>query len=163
MSLQKAKDVIAIEAQAIRGLTKKIDRHFSKAINVLAACQGRVIVTGMGKTGIIGRKISATLSSTGTPSLFLHSAEAIHGDLGQVTKNDVVIIISNSGETDETKRLVPIIKKIKAKILYEGAGKYKIIITSDDYKKAEKILKKIENNVSGYLDEANITGRFIRE
>ncbi|MDI7261896.1 MAG: SIS domain-containing protein, partial [Thermodesulfobacteriota bacterium] len=78
---------------------------------MISKCKGRVIVAGMGKTGIIGRKIAATLSSTGTPSLWMHSAEAIHGDLGQVTRNDVVIIISSSGETEETKRLLPLIKK----------------------------------------------------
>ena len=80
-------------------------------------CRGRVIITGMGKTGIIGRKIAATFSSTGTPSIWIHSAEAVHGDLGQVTRQDIVIVISNSGETEETKRLVPLIRKIGAKII----------------------------------------------
>ncbi len=83
----------------------------------MAQCQGRVIITGMGKTGIVGRKIAATLSSTGTPSVFMHSAEAVHGDLGQVTSKDVLIIISQSGETEETMRLLPLIKKIRAKTI----------------------------------------------
>lgn len=117
MSIKKAKEVLQIEAQAIRDLAKRIDSSFSKAVDIIIKCNGRVIVTGMGKTGIIARKIAATFSSTGTPSLWMHSAEAIHGDLGQVTKNDVVIAISNSGETDETKRLLPLVKKIKSKII----------------------------------------------
>ncbi|MCK5259991.1 MAG: KpsF/GutQ family sugar-phosphate isomerase [Candidatus Omnitrophica bacterium] len=117
MTLKKAKEVIRIEAQAIKDLAKRIDGRFSKAVDAIAKCKGRVIVTGMGKTGIIGRKIAATLSSTGTPSLWMHSAEAVHGDLGQVTKNDVLIVISSSGETDEIKRLLPLVKKIKSKII----------------------------------------------
>ena len=115
--LNKAKEVIHIEAQAIAALAKKIDGNFIKAVELIAKCQGRVIVAGMGKTGIIGRKIAATLSSTGTPSIFIHSAEAVHGDLGQVTKADVLIVISNSGETEETTRLLPLIKKIGAKTI----------------------------------------------
>jgi arabinose-5-phosphate isomerase len=115
--IKRAKEVIDIEAKAIKNLLKHIDANFSKAIDLMAKCQGRVIVTGMGKTGIIGRKISATLSSTGTPSVFLHSAEAVHGDLGQVTSKDILIIISQSGETEETIRLLPLIKKMGAKTI----------------------------------------------
>ena len=107
MTVKKAREVIEIEAQALRDLAKKIDGNFSNAVDIIIHCKGRVIVTGMGKTGIIGRKIAATLSSTGTPSLWMHSAEAVHGDLGQVTKNDVLIVISRSGETDEIKQLLP--------------------------------------------------------
>jgi len=117
MSLKKAKDVIRIESKAIAQLGKRINKNFLKAVELIANCKGRVIVTGMGKTGIVGRKISSTLSSTGTPSIFMHSAEAVHGDLGQVTKNDILIIISNSGETEEIKRLLPLVKKINAKII----------------------------------------------
>lgn len=117
MSLKKAKEVITIEAQAIRDLAKHLDQNFLKAVDLIVKCPGRVVVTGMGKTGIIGRKIAATLSSTGTPSIFLHSAEAVHGDLGQVTSQDVLILISNSGETEETLRLIPLIKKIGAKMI----------------------------------------------
>ncbi len=116
-ALKKAKEVIEIEAQAIKDLAKKLNRNFEKAVDLLANCEGRVIVTGMGKTGIIGRKLSATLSSTGTPSLFMHSAEAVHGDLGQVTKSDVLILISNSGETEETKRVLPLVKKLGVKTI----------------------------------------------
>ncbi|MBN1869441.1 MAG: KpsF/GutQ family sugar-phosphate isomerase [Candidatus Omnitrophica bacterium] len=117
MTLKKAVEVIRVEAKAIRDLEKRIDASFTKAIDIIVKCKGRVIVTGMGKTGIIGRKIAATLSSTGTPSLWMHSAEAVHGDLGQVTRNDVVIVISTSGESDEIKRLLPLLKKIKSKII----------------------------------------------
>jgi arabinose-5-phosphate isomerase len=117
MSVAKAREVIKIEADAIAGLAKRIDRQFLKAVDLIATTQGRVIVTGMGKTGIIGRKIAATFSSTGTPSISMHSAEAVHGDLGQVKKQDVVLIISHSGETEETTRLLPILKKIGARTI----------------------------------------------
>ncbi len=115
--LRRAKEVLDIEAKAVINLKKNINRDFQKATEFILRSKGRVVVTGMGKAGIIGQKLSATLSSTGTPSLFLHSAEAIHGDLGRVTKDDVVIILSNSGETDEIKKLLPILKKIGAKII----------------------------------------------
>lgn len=115
--LNKAKEVIRIEAEAIKGLASQLDQNFNKAIDLIANCKGRVIITGMGKTGIIARKIAATLSSTGTPSTFMHSAEGVHGDLGQVTRQDVLILLSNSGETEETTRLLPLIKKIGAKTI----------------------------------------------
>ena len=117
MHIEEARKVLKIEAEAVSALSKKVGDNFNKAIRILAKCRGRVIVTGMGKGGIIGQKISATLSSTGTPSLFLHSAEAIHGDLGRVTKEDVVLAISNSGETEEVIRLLPLIKKIGARLI----------------------------------------------
>lgn len=117
MSLKKAKDVILIEARAVKELATRLDETFLEAVDLIVKCKGRVVVSGMGKTGIIGRKIAATLSSTGTPSIWLHSAEAVHGDLGQVTKNDVVILISSSGETEETKRVIPLVKRIHAKII----------------------------------------------
>ena len=109
--------MISIEVQAIKELARRIDKDFISAVDLISMCEGRVIVTGMGKTGIIGRKIAATLSSTGTPSIWMHSAEAIHGDLGQVTREDVVIVISNSGETEETKKIIPFIKKIGSKVI----------------------------------------------
>lgn len=115
--IKRAKEVIAIEAKAIQGLLKHLDSNFAKAVSLMTQCQGRVIITGMGKTGIVGRKIAATLSSTGTPSVFMHSAEAVHGDLGQVTSKDILIIISQSGETEETTRLLPLVKKIGAKTI----------------------------------------------
>ncbi len=112
MSLAKARKVILTEAAGLEELARKLDRSFLKAVEMILASKGRLIVSGMGKTGIVGRKIAATLSSTGTPSLWMHSAEAVHGDLGQVTAQDVVMVISTSGETEETTRLVPLLKKM---------------------------------------------------
>lgn len=115
--IKRAKEVLRIEAEAISSLIKRVDKNFEKAVKLIIACEGKVVVTGMGKPGIIGEKISATLSSTGTPSLSLHPADAIHGDLGRVAKDDVVIAISNSGETEEISRLLPMLKKIGARII----------------------------------------------
>lgn len=115
--VKRARQVLDIEAQAVSNLKNNIGGDFKRAIQLILRSKGRTVVTGMGKAGIIGQKLSATLSSTGTPSLFLHSAEAIHGDLGRVTKDDAVIIISNSGETDEIKKLLPLLKKLGAKII----------------------------------------------
>jgi len=112
-----AKKVLEIEAAAVAQLARRLGPEFDEAVTILYKCTGRVIVTGMGKPGIVGRKISATLASTGTPSLFLHSAEAIHGDLGRVTKEDVLLAISNSGETEEVVRFLPLIKKIGAQLI----------------------------------------------
>lgn len=117
MSINRAKEVLRIESEALKGLSNRLNESFLKAVALIHHCRGRVVVTGMGKAGIIGQKISATLSSLGTPSLWLHSVEAIHGDLGRVTKEDVVILLSNSGETEEVKQLLPLLKKIGAKII----------------------------------------------
>jgi len=117
MCIKRAKEVLNLEAKAIRDLIPRINEDFNKAVRLIYGCKGRVVLTGMGKAGIIAQKISATLSSTGTPSLFLHSAEAIHGDLGRVRKEDVVIVLSNSGETEEVKRLLPILKKMGAALI----------------------------------------------
>ena len=106
-----AKEVLDIEANSILKLKDGINENFDKAIDVLYACKGRVIVTGMGKSGLIGKKIAATLSSTGTPSYFLHPAESTHGDSGIITRDDVIIAISNSGETKELLNLLPLIKR----------------------------------------------------
>jgi arabinose-5-phosphate isomerase len=107
-----ALEVLQSEANAILGLIDRIDANFEKAVELLAACKGRVVLTGMGKSGIICRKIAATFSSTGQPALFLHPAEAIHGDLGMVVPGDVVISISNSGETSELLRLLEMLKRL---------------------------------------------------
>ncbi|MFA5156892.1 MAG: KpsF/GutQ family sugar-phosphate isomerase [Candidatus Omnitrophota bacterium] len=115
--LKRAKSVLDIEARAVSGLKKNINNDFRAAIKYIFDSKGRIVVTGVGKTGIIGQKFSATLSSTGSPSLFLHSAEAIHGDLGRVTKDDVVVILSYSGESEEIKKLLPVLKKIGSKII----------------------------------------------
>jgi arabinose-5-phosphate isomerase len=115
--IKRAKEVLDIEAQAISLLKKRLGRNFAKAIEFMLKTKGRVVVSGMGKTGIIAQKFSATLASTGTPSLFLHTAEAIHGDLGKVTGEDIVIILSNSGSTEEMKQLLPLLKKIGSVII----------------------------------------------
>src|SRR3989338_9472798 len=112
-----AKKVLRIEAKAIQNAIPKIGKSFDSAVDLICACPGRLVITGMGKPGIVGRKIAATLASTGTPSLFLHPAEAIHGDLGMVTKQDVVIAISNSGETEEITKLLSTIKRIVAALI----------------------------------------------
>lgn len=106
-----AKEVLTIEANSILRLINNIGDNFDKAIEILYNCKGRVIVTGMGKSGLIGKKIAATMSSTGTPSYFLHPAESTHGDSGIITREDVVIAISNSGETQELMNLLPLIKR----------------------------------------------------
>jgi arabinose-5-phosphate isomerase len=109
-AIQRAKEVLKIEAQSILSLVDKINGNFTRAVNLIFQCKGRVIITGIGKSGLIGRKIVATLTSTGTQALFLHPAEGIHGDLGIVTKEDILLAISNSGETRE---LIPIISSVK--------------------------------------------------
>jgi len=117
LDLALARRVLQTEADAILGLRDRIDGGFERAVRVLLACRGRVIVTGMGKSGIICRKIAATLSSTGTPAFFLHPAEAIHGDLGALHKDDVVLALSYSGETDEILRLLETIKRLGAQLI----------------------------------------------
>lgn len=124
---RRAKEVLEIEADSILCLKKRIDSNFKKAIDLILESKGRVVVSGMGKTGIIAQKLSATLASTGTPSLFLHLAEAIHGDLGRVTSDDVVIIISYSGQADEIRQLLPLLKKIGSKIIALTGNKKSIL------------------------------------
>ncbi|PYN99167.1 MAG: D-arabinose 5-phosphate isomerase [Candidatus Rokuibacteriota bacterium] len=112
-----AERVIRLEAAAILGLIDKLDERLERAVALLHGCAGRVIVTGMGKSGIIGRKIAATLASTGTPAYFLHPAEGVHGDLGMVARGDVVLALSNSGETDEVLAIVPPLKRLGVPIV----------------------------------------------
>jgi arabinose-5-phosphate isomerase len=112
-----AERVLRIEAEAILGLIPKLDERFERAVEVLRACGGRVIVTGMGKSGLIGRKIASTLASTGTPAYFLHPAEGVHGDLGMVARGDVVLALSNSGETDEVLAILPPLKRLGVPIV----------------------------------------------
>jgi arabinose-5-phosphate isomerase len=115
--LSEAKKVIRIEAEALQALADSIDGAFEQAVRLILAAPGRVVVTGMGKSGLIGQKIASTLASTGTPSFFLHPAEGVHGDLGMIMKGDVVIALSNSGETDEVVRILPVIKRIGARLI----------------------------------------------
>jgi arabinose-5-phosphate isomerase len=117
MVIEQAKEVLKIEAQGILSLVDRIGPEFERAVNIIMAAKGRVILSGMGKSGLIGRKISATLNSTGTPSLFLHPAEATHGDLGMVTHDDVVLAMSNSGHTAEINAILPVLKTLGAQII----------------------------------------------
>ncbi|MCM2265778.1 MAG: KpsF/GutQ family sugar-phosphate isomerase [Desulfuromonadales bacterium] len=110
--LEAARKVLRIEAEAVSALTDRINGEFVRAVEMILACNGRVVVTGMGKSGLICQKIAATMASTGTPALFLHPAEGVHGDLGMVAKGDVVIAVSNSGETEELARILPVIKRM---------------------------------------------------
>ncbi len=112
-----AERVLKTEAEAINALLNRLDENFRKAAEMLCEMKGRLIVTGMGKSGLIGKKIAATLSSTGTPAVFLHPAEAGHGDLGMVTSEDIVLAISNSGETEEVLRLIPYIKRFSVGLI----------------------------------------------
>jgi arabinose-5-phosphate isomerase len=116
-SLAAAQRVLRIEADAIAGLIERLDERFERAVDLVFGCGGRVVVTGLGKSGLIGRKISATLASTGTPSVFLHAAEALHGDLGMMTRDDVVLAISQSGETEELLALLEPIKRLGIRLV----------------------------------------------
>jgi arabinose-5-phosphate isomerase len=116
-ALATAKRVLRIEAEAIAGLIERLDGEFEKAVELLFGCKGRVVVTGLGKSGLIGRKISATFSSTGTPSIFLHAADALHGDLGTLTADDVLLAISASGETEELLEIVEAVKRLGIRLI----------------------------------------------
>ncbi|MHC4221986.1 MAG: KpsF/GutQ family sugar-phosphate isomerase [Planctomycetota bacterium] len=115
--LDYARGVIEAEADAIRSVVKIVDSSFLKAIGMIHDCKGSVILSGIGKAGIIGQKISATLASTGTPSHFLHPAEAIHGDLGRLRQKDIVIVLSFGGETSEVTRLINLVKQLQIKMI----------------------------------------------
>ncbi len=124
VDLARAREVLETEAAAILALVDRLDHRFEEAVRLILECRGRVIVTGMGKSGIICRKIAATLASTGTPAFFLHPAEAIHGDLGVIQSDDVVVALSQSGETDEILRLLETIKRLGARLIaITGDGK----------------------------------------
>jgi arabinose-5-phosphate isomerase len=117
MSRETARRVLETEAEAIRALIPRLDEEFDRAVETLFGCRGRVVSSGMGKSGIIAQKISATLASTGCPSLFLHPAEAIHGDLGRIVKGDVLLAVSNSGDTDELLALLSWVKRLGAPLV----------------------------------------------
>ena len=120
--LKGAREVIEAEAAAVLGLVDQLDGEFARAVHHISRCRGRVVVTGIGKSGLVGQKISATLASTGTPSLFLHAAEAVHGDLGRLARDDVVVALSNSGQSEEILRLLRPVKSM---------GVCLIVITAD--------------------------------
>lgn len=130
--LEQAREVLLLEADCVKRQAELLGEDFVKAIELILQCQGRVIVTGMGKSGLVGRKISATLSSTGTPSFFLHPGEGIHGDLGMVTPSDVVIAISQSGEVDEVLAVLPTIKILGAPIISITGSKNSSLAENSD-------------------------------
>lgn len=117
MTIERAKRVLQIEAEAISALAGRLGPEFVQALDLLAGCLGKVAVTGVGKSGIIAQKIASTLASTGTPAFFLHSAEGLHGDIGMLTHSDLVLAVSNSGETEELVRLIPLLKRLAVKII----------------------------------------------
>ncbi len=133
MIKEKAIETLKIESKAIDDLIPRIDDEFEAAVNEILQCHARVVVTGMGKSGHIGRKMAATFASTGTPAFFMHPAEAFHGDLGMVTENDVVIAISNSGESSEIVNILPIIKRIGAKIIAMCGRRESTLGKNSDY------------------------------
>ncbi len=117
MSLETARRVLTIESEAVAALAARVDGSFDRAVDLLVACRGRVVVTGMGKSGIVCQKIAATLSSTGTPAYFLHPAEALHGDIGLLVAGDVVLVVSHSGETEELVRCLELIRRLGVPIV----------------------------------------------
>jgi len=129
----QAIEVLEIEATSILNLKRSVDGGFIEIVKEILVCSGRVIMTGMGKSGFIAKKLAATLSSTGTPSFFLHPAEAIHGDLGMVTNQDIVIALSNSGETEEVIKILPVIKRIGAKLVAMTGGTSSTLAETANY------------------------------
>jgi arabinose-5-phosphate isomerase len=117
VSIQEGKRVLAIEARAIAALVDRVDERFEQAVDLLYRCTGKVVVTGMGKSGLIGQKIAATLASTGTPAFFVHPADGIHGDLGMLARQDALLALSNSGETEEVLKLLPFMKRLGIPII----------------------------------------------
>ncbi len=117
MIIEQARKVLEIEAKAVHDLISRVDANFEKAVKIIFSCRGRVIVSGIGKSGLVGRKIAATLASTGTPAFYLHPAEGLHGDLGMVMKSDCLLAISYSGETTELAQILPLVKKMGLKLI----------------------------------------------
>jgi arabinose-5-phosphate isomerase len=130
--IERGKSVIRIEADAIAALESRITESFAKAVSIILSCAGRVVVTGMGKSGLIARKLVATLNSTGTPSLFLHPSDAVHGDLGMVRKEDVIVCLSKSGNTAEIQNLFPMLKRIGVPIIAMVGNMHSNIARSSD-------------------------------
>jgi arabinose-5-phosphate isomerase len=131
-AMEEARRVIRVEADALAAMADRIDESFERALDVIVASPGRVIVSGMGKSGLVGQKIASTMASTGTPAFFLHPAEGIHGDLGMIMKGDVVIAISNSGETEEILRILPSIKRLGAHLIAMSGNPVSNLARSSD-------------------------------
>jgi len=130
--IEQAKKVLKIEAEAISALTERINESFVKAVDLVFFCKGKIVVTGVGKSGLIGQKIASTLASTGTPSFFMHPAEGIHGDLGMLSKNDVVIAISNSGESNEISQIIPVVKRMGLPLISMTGNRSSTLAKSGD-------------------------------
>jgi arabinose-5-phosphate isomerase len=130
--IDQAKKILKIEADAVEALINRIDDSFVEAIDIMYSCSGKVVVTGMGKSGIIGKKIAATLASTGTPALFLNPAEGSHGDVGMVSKGDVILAISNSGDTEEITRILPTLKRLDIRIISMTGCRDSLLSRSSD-------------------------------
>ncbi len=148
-ALDLARKVLAIEADAVRALSARLDERFLAAVSLILACRGRVIVSGIGKSGHIARKIASTLSSTGTAAYFVHPAEASHGDLGMIQREDVFIAISYSGESDELLRIVPLVKRQGAKlVVMSGRAQSSLARASDVYLDAAVELEACPHNLA---------------
>lgn len=132
MSIQRAKEVIQREAKAIGKLSNRVDEGFERAVELIMRCRGRVIVTGMGKSGIVAQKLASTLASTGTAAFFLHAAEGAHGDLGLVQKDDVVVMISKSGDTEELLRLLPLFRRLGVPIISLSGSPDSLLASKSD-------------------------------
>jgi arabinose-5-phosphate isomerase len=130
---QSALNTFRVEAEAVAGLAEQIDDDFERAVRDIIACSGKLVVTGMGKSGLIGRKIAATLASTGTPSFYLHPGDAYHGDLGMISKEDIVLAISNSGQTDEVLRLIPFLQDNGNKVIAMTGRPDSTLAKNSDY------------------------------
>lgn len=139
--IREAREVLLLEAECVRQQAELLGEDFIKAVEMILQCQGRVVVTGMGKSGLIGRKISATLSSTGTPSFFLHPGEGVHGDLGMVTPSDIVIAISQSGEVDEVLAILPTLKILGTPIISITGSKDSTLAENSDLVLVVKVEK----------------------
>ncbi|HYP68624.1 MAG TPA: KpsF/GutQ family sugar-phosphate isomerase, partial [Thiobacillaceae bacterium] len=131
-TLELARQVLITEAEAVRALAGRLDQNFYRAVELILACHGRVVVSGMGKSGHIGHKIAATLASTGTPAFFVHPGEASHGDLGMIAHDDVVIALSNSGESPEITSILPLIKRRGAKLIGMSGNPHSTLGTESD-------------------------------
>jgi arabinose-5-phosphate isomerase len=132
MIIERAKRVLKVEAEAIQRLVDRINEDFVRGVELMLACEGKVVVTGVGKSGIIGQKLASTLASTGTPAFFLHPTEGLHGDLGMLERKDIVLAISNSGETDELSQILPLIKRYGNKLIVLTGGSTSTLARAGD-------------------------------
>ncbi len=132
MTLKRAKEIFEIESEAICNLATRLNEDFIKAVDIILACEGKVIVIGIGKSGLISQKMASTFACSGTPAFFLHPAEGLHGDIGMIAKDDVVVAVSNSGETDEILKILPIIKRMGLKLIVLTGNKESVLAQNGD-------------------------------